>query len=160
MNLHWTSATFWCNDKFYFDSKLIIFPSWYILLMDILKTYFYSWLRRISFLVILDFVTWFQNSCDVQGFFRTYICHGLSLLEMHSGRNDQRPWCRPTSLGILGARWPNTIYYWGGLRLAVPMGSSPCSISTPTLVGGQCTGAQLTKLLGEKYGYSPWAVLT
>ena len=89
-----------------------------------------------------------------------YMCHGLSLLEMHLGGNDQRPWCRPTSLGVLGARWTNTIYYWGRLRLAAPMGGSPCSISTPTLVGSQCIGAQLTKLLGEKYSYSPWAVLT
>ena len=31
------------------------------------------------------------------------ICHGLSLLEMHLGGNDQRPRCRPTSLGVLGA---------------------------------------------------------
>ena len=31
------------------------------------------------------------------------MCHGLSLLEMHSGGNDQRPRCRPTSLGVLGA---------------------------------------------------------
>ena len=30
------------------------------------------------------------------------ICHGLSLLEVHSGGNDQRPRCCPTSLGILG----------------------------------------------------------
>ena len=36
--------------------------------------------------------------------FNVYICHGLSLLEMHSGGNDQRPQCCPTSLGILGAR--------------------------------------------------------
>ena len=36
--------------------------------------------------------------------FMSYICHGLSLLEMHSGGNDQRPRCRPTSLGVLGAQ--------------------------------------------------------
>ena len=40
------------------------------------------------------------------------------------------------------------------------MGGGPCSVSTPTLVGGQHTGVQLTKLLGEKYSYSPWMELT
>ena len=54
------------------------------------------------------------------------ICHGLSLLEMHSGGNDQQCQCRPTSLGILGARWPNTFYYWGGLCSAAPTGGGPC----------------------------------
>ena len=72
----------------------------------------------------------------------------LSLLEMHSSGNDQRPLCHPTLLGILGARWPNTIYYWGRLRLAAPTGGGPWSINTPTLVGGQHTGVQITKLLG------------
>ena len=33
-----------------------------------------------------------------------HMCHGLSLLEMHLGGNDQRPRCCPTSLGVLGAR--------------------------------------------------------
>ena len=32
------------------------------------------------------------------------MCHGLSLLEMHSGRKRPVPWCRPTSLGVPGAR--------------------------------------------------------
>ena len=30
----------------------------------------------------------------------------------------------------------------------MPTGGGPCSISTPTLVGGQCTGVQITKLQG------------
>ena len=51
----------------------------------------------------------------------------LSLLEMHSGRNVRRPRCHPFSPGILGASDLILIYYWGGLRLAAPMGGSPCS---------------------------------
>ena len=51
----------------------------------------------------------------------------LSLLEMHSGGNVQRLRCRPSSPGVLGASDLILIYYWGGLRLVVPMGGGPCS---------------------------------
>ena len=51
----------------------------------------------------------------------------LSLLEMHSGGNVRRPRCRPFSLGVLGASDLILLYYWGGLCLAAPMGSGPCS---------------------------------
>ena len=51
----------------------------------------------------------------------------LSLLEMHSGGNVWRPRCRPFSPGVLGASDLILIYYWGGLRSAVPMGGGPCS---------------------------------
>ena len=37
------------------------------------------------------------------------------------------------------------IYYWGGLCLAAPTGGGPLLRSTPTLEGGQCTGARATK---------------
>ena len=51
----------------------------------------------------------------------------LSLLEMHSRGNIQRPRCHPSSLGFLGASDLILIYYWGGLRSAAPMGGGPCS---------------------------------
>ena len=51
----------------------------------------------------------------------------LSLLEMHSGGNVQRPRCRPFSPGILGASDLILLYYWGGLRSAAPVGGGPRS---------------------------------
>ena len=56
-----------------------------------------------------------------------YMCHGLSLLEMHLGGNDQRPQCRPTLLVFWVHGDLILIYYWCGLCSAVPTCGSPCS---------------------------------
>ena len=67
--------------------------------------------------------------------FLLYMCHGLSLLEMHLGGNDQWPWCHPTSLGILGAQWPNTYLLLGRAPLGGAYGQRSLLHCTPTLVG-------------------------
>ena len=64
------------------------------------------------------------------------ICHGLSLPEMHSGGNDQWPRCHPTSLGILGAWWPNTYLLLGRAPLSSTYGWRSLLHSTLTPVGG------------------------
>ena len=64
------------------------------------------------------------------------ICHSLSLLEMHSGGNDQWPLCRPTSLGILGARWPNTYLLLGRAPLSNTYWRQSLLRSTLTPVAG------------------------
>ena len=69
----------------------------------------------------------------------------LSLLEMHSGGNVRLPRCHPFSPGVLGTSDLILIYYWGGLCSAAPMDGGPCSTSTLTLEGGQCTGVHVTK---------------
>ena len=70
-----------------------------------------------------------QSNGRIEGFhaFLKTCVTVLSLLEMHSGGNVWRPRCRPSSPGVLGASDLILIYYWGGLRSAVPMGGSPCS---------------------------------
>ena len=65
-----------------------------------------------------------------------HMSHGLSLLEMHSGGNDQRPRCRPTFLGVLGARWPNTYLLLGRAPLGGTNRWWSLLRSTLTLVGG------------------------
>ena len=95
---------------------------------------------------------WRTNLCTPPGFhstsFNTCVTV-LSLLEMHSGGNVRRPRCRPFSQGVLGASDLILIYYWGGLRSAAPMGGAygrwSLLHSIPTLEGGQCTGARITK---------------
>ena len=68
---------------------------------------------------------------------------------MHLGGNNQQPRCRPTSLGILGARWPNTYLLLGQAPLHGAYGWQSLLHSTPTLAGDQHNGAQITKLLGR-----------
>ena len=67
----------------------------------------------------------FMCNCNTQ--FRLPCVTVLSLLEMHSGGNIQRPQCRPFSPGVLGASDLILIYYWGRLCSAAPMGGGPCS---------------------------------
>ena len=66
---------------------------------------------------------------------RHILCHGLSLLEMHSGGNDQQPWCHPTSLGVLGVQWPNTYLLLGRAQLSSTYGWRSLLCSTLTPVG-------------------------
>ena len=68
----------------------------------------------------------------------------LSLLE----RERQVTRCCPTLLGILSARWPNTDLLLGWALLGSAYRRRSLLQSTPTLEGGQCTGAHLTKRLG------------
>ena len=65
-----------------------------------------------------------------------HMCHSLSLLEMHSGGNDQRPRCCPTSLDVLGVRWPTTYLLLGQALLGGAYGWRSLLCSTPTPVGG------------------------
>ena len=79
---------------------------------------------------------------------QNYICHGCLCQRCTQMGSDWQPEVVLSRQVPSMQVWLNTISNWGGLLLAVPTGSGPCSAGTPTLVGAQCTGAQWTKLLG------------
>ena len=85
------------------------------------------------------------------------MCYGLSLLEMHSGGNDQWPRCHPTLVGVLGVWWPNTYLLLGQALLGGAYGWQSLFCSTPTPVGGLTQWCTIYEMTGRVYGYSPWA---
>ena len=64
-----------------------------------------------------------------------HMCHGCLCWRCTRAGSDQQPDVILFPWALLMQVWPNTIYYWGGLYSAVPMGGGPCSAGTATLVG-------------------------
>ena len=61
--------------------------------------------------------------------------------------NVRWPRCHPAMPGVQGAMWPNTSLLLGRALLGSAYRRRSLLCSTPTLEGGQCTGARITKLM-------------
>ena len=80
--------------------------------------------------------------------FELTMCHGF--VSAGDALRQERPATPMSSFlaGHSGCKWPNTYLLLGGALLGSAYGQRSLLRSTPTLEGGQRTGARVTKWLG------------
>ena len=81
-------------------------------------------------------------------FFNITLCHGF--VSAGDALGQERPATPMSSFlaGHSGCKWPNTYLLLGRAPLSGAYGWRSLLRSTPTLEGGQCTGARITKWMG------------
>ena len=85
---------------------------------------------------------------DAKDWKRTYICHGFVSAGDALGREHLATPMSSFLAGCSGCKWPNTYLLLGQAPLGGAYGWQSLLRSTPTLEGGQRTGARITKWMG------------